>query len=121
MKFYKITMPIVQDLEDNGNTRTKRIIFSCWEWYHITCQWSNGSGNQPRGIYVYVNGQLEGYTDMVGNDGGYQHWHLGGSYGCLGDKTHNCYLGPIMFYKNYNLTDDEVLQNYNAHSARFGR
>ena len=64
---------------------------------------------------------LEGYTDMVGNDGGYQHWHLGGSYGCLGDKTHNCYLGPIMFYKNYNLTDDEVLQNYNAHSARFGR
>jgi hypothetical protein len=40
---------------------------------------SNGSGNQPAGSYVYVDGQLEGYTYMVGNDGGYQHWHLGGS------------------------------------------
>ena len=91
------------------------------EWHHVTCQWSNGSGNQPAGIYVYVDGQLEGYTYMVGNDGGYQHWHLGGSYGCVGDNTHNCYLGPIMFYKNYNLTDAEVLQNYNAHKARFGK
>jgi len=91
------------------------------EWHHVTCQWSNGSGNQPAGIYVYVDGQLEGYTYMVGNDGGYQHWHLGGSYGCVGDNTHNCYLGPVMFYKNYNLTDEEVLQNYNAHRSRFGK
>ena len=89
------------------------------EWHHVTCQWSNGTGNQPRGMYVYVNGQQEGYIDAVGNDGGYQHWHLGGSYGCVGDNTHNCYLGPVMFYKNYNLTDAEVLQNYNAHKARF--
>lgn len=89
------------------------------EWHQVTCQWSNGTGNQPRGMYVYVNGQQEGYIDAVGNDGGYQHWHLGGSYGCVGDNTHNCYLGPVMFYKNYNLTDAEVLQNYNAHKARF--
>jgi len=90
-------------------------------WHHITCQWSNGTGNQSRGMYVYVNGELEGYTDAVGNDGGYEHWHLGGSYGCAGTKAHNCYIGPIMFYKNYNLTNEEVVQNYNAHKGRFGR
>ena len=28
-------------------------------WHHVTCQWSNGTGNQPSGIYVYVNGALE--------------------------------------------------------------
>ena len=89
------------------------------KWHQITGQWSNGSGNQPRGLYIYVDGNKEAYMDMVGNDGSYAHWHLGGSYGCQGTKTHNCYLGPILQYNNYNLTDAEVLQNYNAYKSRF--
>ena len=89
------------------------------EWHQVTCQWSNGSGNIPRGLYVYVDGVQEGYADMIGNDGGYQHIHLGGSYGCQGDHTHNVDLGPILHYKNYNLSADEVLQNYQAHVNRF--
>ena len=88
-------------------------------WHQITCQWSNGSGNQTRGIYVYVNGVQEGYTEIVGNDGGYQHWHLGGVSGCMGEVTSTCLLGPIQFYKNYNLTNSEVAQLYNAHANRF--
>lgn len=89
------------------------------EWHQVTCQWSNGSGNLPRGLYVYVNGVLEGYADMVGNDGGYQHIHLGGSFGCQGDHAHNVDFGPILHYKNYNLSHEEVLQNYQAHVNRF--
>ena len=89
------------------------------EWHQVTCQWSNGSGNIPRGLYVYVDGVQEGYADMIGNDGGYQHIHLGGSFGCQGDHIHNVDLGPILHYKNYNLSADEVLQNYQAHVNRF--
>jgi hypothetical protein len=89
------------------------------EWHQVTCQWSNGSGNLPRGLYVYVDGNLEGYSDMIGNDGGYQHIHLGGSFGCTGDNTHNVDFGPILHYKNYNLSHDEVSKNYIAHVARF--
>jgi hypothetical protein len=89
------------------------------DWHHITCQWSNGTGNKSRGIYVYVNGVLEGYSEMTGNDGGYQHIHLGGVTGCMGEATHNVDFGPIIHYKNYNLSDNEVYQNYSAHAARF--
>ena len=89
------------------------------EWHQVTCQWSNGSGNLPRGMYVYVNGVLEGYDDAIGNDGGYQHIHLAGSFGCQGDRSHNVDLGPILHYKNYNLSHEEVLQNYQAHVNRF--
>ena len=49
---------------------------------------------------------------MVGNDGGYQHIHLGGVTGCIGESTHNVDFGPIVHYKNYNLSDNEVYQNY---------
>lgn len=89
------------------------------EWHQVTCQWSNGTGNIPRGLYVYVDGLLEGYTDMVGNDGGYEHMHLGGSYGCAGTREHNVDFGPIIQYKNYNLSHEEVGQNHRAHVARF--
>lgn len=89
------------------------------EWHQVTCQWSNGTGNIPRGMYVYVNGILEGYTDAIGNDGGYQHMHLGGTYGCVGDYSTVVDFGPILQYKNYNLSHEEVLQNYQAHVNRF--
>jgi hypothetical protein len=89
------------------------------EWHQVTCQWSNGSGNIPRGLYVYVDGVLEAHSDMIGNDGGYQHIHLGGSYGCAGNHSHNVDFGPILHYKNYNLSHIEVLQNYQAHVNRF--
>jgi len=89
------------------------------DWHQTTLQWSNGSGNQTRGLYIYVDGVQEDYTDIIGNDGGYQHWHLGGSFGCVGDNTSTCLIGPVQFYKNYNLTNDEVVQNYNAYVKRF--
>jgi len=90
------------------------------EWHQVTCQWSNGSGNIPKGMYVYVDGVLDAHdASAIGNDGGYQHMHLGGSYGCVGDYTHNVDFGPILQYKNYNLSHGEVLQNYQAHVNRF--
>lgn len=91
------------------------------KWHQVTVSWSNGSGNLTRGIHLYVDGNKEAYTDMVGNDGNYAHWHLGGSYGCVGTKTHNCYIGPILQYNSYNLSDEEVVQNYNAYASRFGK
>ena len=89
------------------------------DWHQTTLQWSNGSGNQTRGLYIYVDGVQEDYTDIIGNDGGYQYWHLGGSFGCVGDNTSTCLIGPVQFYKNYNLTNSEVVQNYNAYVNRF--
>jgi hypothetical protein len=89
------------------------------EWHHITCQWSNGTGNKPRGIYVYVDGSLEGRTDIIGNDGAYEHLHLGGASGCVGESSHSVDFGPITHHVNYNLSDNEVYQNYAAHVARF--
>ena len=88
-------------------------------WHHITCQWSNGSGNIDRGMYVYVNGILESSADAIGNDGGYQHMHLGGVSGCVGEVTSTVDFGPIVQYKNYNLSHGEVYQNYTAYAARF--
>jgi len=89
------------------------------EWHQVTMQWSNGSGNQIAGNHLYVDGRKESYTYMIGNDGSYAHWHIGGSTGCLGTYTHTCYIGPVLQYNNYNLTDAEVLQNYNAYKSRF--
>jgi hypothetical protein len=37
----------------------------------------------------------------------------------MGEATHNVDFGPIIHYKNYNLSDNEVYQNYSAHAARF--
>lgn len=89
-------------------------------WHHVTVQWSNGSGNIDKGMYVFVNGILEGHDTLaIGNDGGYQHMHLGGSFGCVGDYSTTVDFGPIVQYKNYNLSYDEVYQNYSAHAARF--
>ena len=88
-------------------------------WHHITCQWSNGSGNIDRGMYVYVNGILESSADAIGNDGGYQHMHLGGVSGCVGEVTSTVDFGPILQYKNYNLSHEGVYQNYTAYAARF--
>ena len=71
-------------------------------------------------MYVFVNGILEGHDTLaIGNDGGYQHMHLGGSFGCVGDYSTTVDFGPIVQYKNYNLSYDEVYQNYSAHAARF--
>lgn len=100
-----------------GTTTTTNVCDG--QWHHITCQWSNGTGNKPRGIYVYVDGAQEGWTDCIGNDGSYAHLHLGGVTGCLGEITHHVDLGPIVQYTNYNLTDQEVYQNYSAYAARF--
>lgn len=88
-------------------------------WHQITCIWSNGSSNRTRGIYVYCDGVQEAYTDMIGNDGSYASMHLGGAYGCLGDITSDCYLGPILQYNGVALTDAQVKQNYSAHAGRF--
>ena len=90
------------------------------EWHHVTVQWSNGSGNIDKGMYVFVDGILDAHdADAIGNDGGYQHMQLGGTVGCVGTNAHNVDFGPIVQYKNYNLSYNEVYQNYSAHAARF--
>jgi len=88
-------------------------------WHHITCIWSNGNSNRSRGIYVFVDGQLEGSTDMIGNDGSYAWVHLGGGFGCLGTLSSNCFIGPVHHYSNIAFNNDQVRQNYNAQAARF--
>ena len=88
-------------------------------WHQITCVWSNGASNQTRGIYVFVDGVQEGYTDMIGNDGSYSSMHLGGVTGCLGTYTFNCYLGPVAQYNNVALSNSQILKLYNAYSSRY--
>jgi len=88
-------------------------------WHQITCVWSNGSSNQSRGVYVFVDGVQEGYTDMIGNDGSYSSMHLGGVTGCLGTYAFTCYLGPIVQYNNVALSSDDILKLYNAYSSRY--
>lgn len=88
-------------------------------WHQITCVWSNGSSNRPRGLYVFVNGSQEGYQDMIGNDGSYASVHLGGSFGCLGTNSYNCYLGPVQQYSGIALDDGQVRENYHAQITRF--
>ena len=90
------------------------------KWHQVTCQWSNGTGSIGQGIYVYVDGQLEGHNAIpLGNDGAYQYLHLGGVSGCVGTKQFDVDFGPIIHYKNHNLTNDEVYQNYAAHANRY--
>ena len=88
-------------------------------WNQITCVWSNGGSNRTRGIYLFVNGIQEGYTDMVGNDGAYSSMHLGGVTGCLGTYAFNCYLGPVVQYNNVALSNSQILKLYNAYSSRY--
>lgn len=90
------------------------------EWHQVTCQWSNGTGNLDHGIYVYIDGQLENANLIpLGDDGSYQHLHLGGVTGCVGNKGFNVDFGPIIHYKNHNLTHEQVYQNYAAHANRY--
>ena len=104
-----------------GGTRTTTTTTNVCDgdWHYVTVIWSNGSSNQTAGVYVFVDGEQEGYQTMVGNDGTYAHIHLGGSYGCVGDYTHNCYLGPIHQYSNYAMSSGEVRANYNAYQGRY--
>lgn len=88
-------------------------------WHQITCVWSNGSSNRSRGVYVFVNGVQEGYQDMIGNDGSYASMHLGGSFGCVGTNSYNCYLGPVHQYSNIALNDGQIRENYHAQINRF--
>ena len=88
-------------------------------WHQITCVWSNGGSNQTRGIYVFVDGVQEGYTDMIGNDGSYSSMHLGGASGCVGTYAFNCYLGPVVQYNNVALSNSQILKLYNAYSSRY--
>jgi hypothetical protein len=88
-------------------------------WHQITCVWSNGTSNRPRGIYVFVNGVQEGYADMIGNDGSYSSMHLGGATGCVGTYAFNCYLGPVVQYNNVALSNTQITNLYNAYSSRY--
>jgi hypothetical protein len=90
-------------------------------WHQITCTWANGSSNKSAGRYIYVDGILEGSqtNNIVGNDGSYASMHLGGVSGCLGTTTHNCYLGPIVQYNDYALSDTQVTNLYNTYSNRY--
>jgi hypothetical protein len=87
-------------------------------WHQVTCMWSNGA-HRAAGISIFVDGVLESSTPFVGNDGSYADMHIGGSFGCLGDNSHNCWLGTIMQYNNYALSNEEVLRNFNAHRDRY--
>lgn len=89
------------------------------DWHFITCIWSNGSSNRTRGLYVFVNGKLEASTDMIGNDGAYASFHLGGVTGCLGTTAFNCYLGPFMQYSNLAMSNDQVQDLYNSYQIRY--
>lgn len=88
-------------------------------WHFITCIWSNGSSNRSRGLYLFVDGELEATIDMIGNDGAYSSFHLGGASGCVGTTAFNCYLGPYMQYSNLAMDDNQVLSLYNSYQIRF--
>jgi len=81
--------------------------------------WSNGSSNRSRGLYLFVDGELEATIDMIGNDGAYSSFHLGGASGCVGTTAFNCYLGPYMQYSNLAMDDNQVLSLYNSYQIRF--
>jgi len=99
-----------------GNITTTSTTNVCdGKWYYICCRWQNSS---PAGMYIFVNGVQEGYTACVGNDGAYESLMLGGSYGCAGTVTHNCYLGPIHSF-NSALSTTEIVYNYNVFKYRY--
>ncbi|MDB4744935.1 LamG domain-containing protein [Verrucomicrobia bacterium] len=79
-------------------------------WHYIVAVWDNITDTKR----IYFDGRLEGTVSAPNTgDGNYQHLHVGGSYGCLGDTSVIGHIGPFHFYTNEVLTDDQIYHNYN--------
>lgn len=79
-------------------------------WHYITAVWDSVSDTKR----IYFDGRLEGVVSRPNTgDSNYQHLHVGGSYGCLGDTSIVGHIGPFHFYTNEVLTDDQIYHNYN--------
>ena len=79
-------------------------------WHYIVAVWDNITDTKR----IYFDGRLEGTVSAPNTgDGNYQHLHVGGSYGCLGDTSVTGHIGPFHFYTNEVLTDDQIYHNYN--------
>jgi hypothetical protein len=87
-------------------------------WNHIVA-----TGNSTN-LYVYLNGiQVNSGAHTTPFTGGFLNWYLGCKHDAYGEGLlTNPLNGKIAIAKCYNicLTDDQVLQNFNAHRSRFG-
>jgi len=85
-------------------------------WNHIVCSY-NGSAK-----YIYVNGVLRTYTPCTGTSPTNANGISIGVFGGYNGSRAYYFNGKIAISRFYNkgLTQDEVLQNFNAQRSRFG-
>lgn len=98
----------------SGNTAVSSVSTPINNWYHIAGTYS---GTQ---LKIYVNGVLKGTTNStlgIGTPSSYDLYIGRMGYGAIYE-----YQGYIDVSKVYNraLSDNEILQNYNALKSRFG-
>lgn len=102
------TSPSVVGLSTPANTT----VLSLNNWYYLTGVWKNGVG-----IYFYLDGVLNSSATTTGTS--LRTSTAGWSLGTITTTNFTSgYYGPVQIY-NRALTDDEILQNYNALKSRF--
>ena len=85
-------------------------------WYNIVCTYNISNSKQS----IYVNGVLENFTTIANcyfNTNTY--FNLGAYTSPPRTWFFNGRIGRFDIYSK-TLSDDEILQNYNAHKSRFG-
>lgn len=88
---------------------------SSTKWYHVTATWDRTSGYV---IKAYKNGKYENYGSIPTTQTAFSNV----TPGIVRSPCCGIYTGKLAVMKVYNrlLTDDEILQNYNATKGRFG-
>jgi len=100
------------ETNDNGNYYCQTaFIYEKNTWYHIHINFDNSTS------YTYVNNELAD-TKAITNDLSLS--RIGGKSNSIIEcrQLLNGFIGPISIY-NRSLSDNEILQNYNAQKGRF--
>ena len=103
-----------------NNVVSLQTTWSSDEWYQVFCTYEPITGEKK----LFINGELENsVTGVTGNYfNTFTHFGLGAYNAPSIFSPTNAFNGNISNFKIYNrtLSDEEILQNYNATRSRFG-
>lgn len=112
-------------LYNGNNSFYGSSISSFSNWMHCVCYIPNNWSTNYNNTKIWINGNEQTITVDTGN---YQSVNFGSTLACFFGKgfyltlNTNFYLGSLSVIRSYDieLTDDEVLYNFDAQKARYG-
>jgi hypothetical protein len=103
-----------------NNVASIQTIWNSDEWYHVFCTYESSTGTKK----LFINGEVENsITGIAGNYfNTFTHFGLGAYNSTTSFSPSNAFNGKMANYMMYTktLSEEEVLQNYNALKSRYG-